>query len=213
LCDAVKGCQKAPACSVNTDCHAGACQTSPRCDGGACHFDGCAAGTKCCSGASTASGCKICCDDSECNDNNPCTKDACGANGCSHTPDNSQCAQGQICDLRYGCVACQKDAQCDDGLACTTDTCIVQTDLHPASCSNVSTCGKLQYCTSNGCSTCVSDSDCQGGVTTQNVILPVGCSTSTCVKGQCQTTVQDCGDFQTCCPPYGCQLKCGIQTQ
>jgi hypothetical protein len=66
----------------------------------------------------------------------------------------------------------------------------------------------------NGCSQCVSDSDCQGGVITANVILPTTCDWSTCEKGKCTPhSVPDCGDFQYCCPPYGCQLNCNISTQ
>lgn len=209
VCDAVKGCQKASTCMANADCKpSNGCQLNPRCEGGACHFDACGSGTKCCNNAATgASNCARCCDASECSDNIDCTKDTCGASGCSHTPVDTSCAMGQKCDPRQGCVACIKAADCDDGLACTTDTCVGNT------CSNVSTCGKLEYCTANGCSTCLSDSDCQGNTTTQGIILPVGCNTSTCVKGQCVTETQDCGDFQICCPPYGCQLTCGIETQ
>jgi hypothetical protein len=208
LCDAVKGCQKAPVCNVNGDCKPASCQTNPKCDMGACRFDGCAGGTHCCSGAGTAAGCKICCDDSGCTDNIACTQDMCGPNGCSHTPVDTLCQQGQLCDARLGCVGCVKDTDCDDQLDCTTDICNQQTNT----CSNISSCGKFQYCTGYGCSTCVSDSDCQGAVL--NVILPPGnCSVSTCVKGQCQTVTNSCGDFQICCPPYGCQLNCGIETQ
>lgn len=208
ICDAGKGCQKAAVCMVNTDCKpSNGCQLNPKCDGGACHFDACGTGTKCCSNAAAGtSACARCCDASECSDNIDCTKDTCGASGCSHTPIDTNCAMGQKCDAAQGCVGCIKDTDCSDGLDCTTDTCVGNT------CSHVSTCGKLQYCTRFGCSTCLSDSDCQGATTTQNIILPVGCNTSTCVDGQCKTVAEDCGDFQVCCPPYGCQLQCGIMT-
>jgi len=210
VCDPAKDCQKAATCMANSDCHpSNGCQLNPKCDGGACHFDSCALGTKCCLGAGgVGSSCARCCDASECSDNIECTKDTCGASGCSHEPIDANCPiRGQKCDPLLGCVGCVKDADCSDGLDCTTDSCVQNT------CTHVSTCGKYQYCTAFGCSTCVSDSDCQGATTTQNIILPVGCSTSKCVKGQCQTTTQDCGDFQICCPPYGCQLQCGIETQ
>ncbi len=206
VCDVTKDCQKAPACTTSNDCNAaaGSCQTNPKCEGGACHFDTCVSPAKCCAGAGTASGtCATCCSAAECTDNIDCTVDACTANGCTHTPDKTKCAMGQLCDAQAGCVGCQKATDCDDGLACTTDSCTQGT------CGHVSTCGKVTFCTVDGCSACLSDSDCQGGVTT-NIIQPVGCSVSTCVKGQCQTTIQDCGDLQTCCPPYGCQLRCGI---
>ncbi len=209
VCDLHNGCQKAPVCTTSTDCKAlaGPCQTNPKCEGGACHFDTCAAPAKCCAGAAGTVGgsCAICCSDAECTDNIDCTVDACTATGCTHTPDKTKCASGQLCDAQAGCIECKTAANCDDGLSCTTDAC------NQGTCSHLSTCGKPSYCTVNGCSQCLSDSDCQGGVaTTNNIILPVGCSVSTCVSGQCKTVPQDCGEFQTCCPPYGCQPRCGI---
>jgi hypothetical protein len=213
---AVKGCVKAPDCTSPSQCHPTACQSNARCDGGTCHFDTCSTqGLKCCAGVagSSSAGCAICCADAECSDTIPCTKDVCTANGCTHTPDNTACQPGQKCDAQRGCVGCLKDTDCDDGLPCTTDVCNNQAG-GTFTCLHSSTCQLDQYCTANGCSQCVSDSDCQGGVITAAVpIPPNGCSVSSCVKGQCQTVVQDCGDFQFCCPPYGCQLNCNIQTQ
>ena len=103
------------------------------------------------------------------------------------------------------------DKDCDDGLPCTTDKC--NTDTH--TCLSANTCdATAQYCTASGCVACLTDAQCQGGgVVTTQIIRPIGCPVSSCVKGACQTTYNDCGDFQICCQPYGCQLKCGIQTQ
>ncbi len=213
VCDVLNDCQKAPDCTTSNGClaKAGPCQTNPKCENGSCHFDTCVAPAKCCAGAGTASGsCAVCCSDAECSDNIDCTTDACTANGCTHTPDKTKCAAGQLCDAQAGCVGCQQPTDCDDKLSCTTDSCSQGT------CSHLSTCGKVSpYCTVNGCSQCVSDSDCQGGVVLTNIAQPpigTGCSTSTCVSGQCQTKTQDCGDLQICCQPYGCQIRC-LQTQ
>jgi hypothetical protein len=212
VCNALKGCQKADICKDSSDCHpTNGCQLNPTCEDGSCHFDSCGAGTKCCVSAGSAtstSTCAACCDASECSDNIACTNDSCGPSGCNHEPVDANCPiEGQRCDPALGCVGCLKDADCGDGLDCTTDSCVRNT------CTHVNTCGKYQYCTRYGCSTCVSDSDCQGAIVNQDAALPAGCATSTCVKGQCQTAAKDCGDFQICCPPYGCQLHCGIETQ
>jgi hypothetical protein len=211
ICDLKNGCQKAPDCTTANDCkpQAGSCQTNPKCDAGSCHFDTCTPPAKCCGAvAGGTAGCAMCCSNAECTDNIECTVDTCTANGCTHTPDKTKCATGQQCDPQVGCVGCLKPSDCDDGKSCTTDAC------NQGTCSNLSTCGKLSYCTANGCSQCVSDSDCQGGVIAKIATPPIGtsCSVSKCVQGQCQTQLQSCGDLQVCCAPYGCQTRC-LQTQ
>jgi hypothetical protein len=110
VCDLTRGCMKAPACTVNTDCKPTACQSNGRCEGGACHFDGCTLGTTCCA---NGSGCAACCSDAGCNDNIACTKDACGSTGCTHTPDSTQCPPRYLCKALNGCVpGCMVDDDC-----------------------------------------------------------------------------------------------------
>ena len=218
LCDLTqKSCVKAAECSSAANCTPKSCQTNPRCDGGACHFDTCATtGLKCCDGvAGSAGGCAICCANAECTDNVDCTTDTCAANGCTHTPNNAACAQGLICDAKHGCVGCQQNADCDDGLSCTTDVCDSDSMTGTFTCSHLSTCKLGQFCTVNGCSSCVSDSDCQGGVITTNIAQPpIGgsCNVSRCIKGTCQDSLITCTGEQHCCPPFGCAIVCGIQT-
>ncbi|HXK16377.1 MAG TPA: hypothetical protein VNG33_01135, partial [Polyangiaceae bacterium] len=212
LCDPVaKSCVKAPDCTAPGDCHPTACQSNARCDNGACHFDTCVTmGLKCCAGGATgAGGCAVCCADAECPDSVACTKDTCGANGCLHTPDDSACAQGQRCDAQQGCIQCRQASDCDDKINCTTDTC------NAGKCYNASNCA-AGYCdpTLNACVTCTTDGECQGGVTT--AALPIGggpCTKRGCVKGTCTDVAVTCSGEQVCCPPFGCAITCGIQTQ
>lgn len=199
VCDLQEGCRKAP-CQSAADCTPGTCQTSPTCNNGTCSFQGCSNGTKCCENL----GCAVCCDDQECDDSVACTIDACGPAGCSHTPDNAKCASGQYCDVKLGCIQCKSHGECADAFACTTDTCQAQTNT----CTHTSTCSPGSFCTANGCSVCLTDSDCQGAVVT-NAEGPGSCNVSKCVKGQCKTTSVECGE-QVCCPPFGCQPRCGV---
>ncbi len=164
LCDpAQNGCVKAPDCKSASDCKPTACQSNASCVGGTCHFDTCTTqGLKCCDGGATGSaGCAICCGN-DCADTVDCTTDTCTANGCMHTPNNGACAQGLICDLKHGCVSCQKDTDCDVGLSCTSDACDNDPTMGTFTCSHKSMCKAPQFCTANGCSSCVSDSRLPG---------------------------------------------------
>jgi hypothetical protein len=126
-----------------------------------------------------------------------CTKDTCTDGVCSHAADQTSCAAASpICDPKLGCIACASNADCDDGNPCTTEVCTEHK------------CVSSKVCNAKCCCT---DSDCQGGVTTQ--ALPgIGltiCPYQVCSTGTCVTKKQTCALLSSCCP-YGC---CGITTQ
>ncbi len=200
VCDPVNGCQVTAQCSRDTDCVGSACQTGS-CVGGKCSFNPCAGNMKCC-----ADGCKACCGDADCNnDNIACTVDTCNGGVCSHKADNSQCpASAPTCDpSNGGCIQCTTDAQCNDKNDCTTDTC----DLSTHTCKYANTgCGKGLLCCGTTCAACCTNSDCQtGGVST--AISPVGgqkCPVPTCSSGVCKSTTVSCPLNDVCCSYGGC---------
>lgn len=202
FCDPEAGCKKADDCSSADDCVPGPCQSNPRCDDGLCKFDGCSDGTKCCLDSAR---CALCCGDDECDDNISCTVDACGPEGCTHTPKDSLCrAAGQRCDPHLGCIDCVDHGDCADDLPCTEDVCLDFACYH-----NV-TCAKGSFCTTKGCSECTYDSDCQGGIVVSSAPEDAKCAKKACQDGQCVEVPDTCGSGETCCPPFGCVLQCGI---
>ncbi len=127
------------------------------------------------------------------------------------------CAVGTKCCSNNSCAACCADTECNDNIPCTADSCGAAGCGHLA---NSALCPTGYLCNPQlGCvAGCKVDGDCQLRMVDTNAAPPIGtnpCTVSKCVKGQCQDTSIDCGDFQTCCLATGtCTLpgQC-LQTQ
>lgn len=148
------------------------------------------------------------CKPTACQSNGKCENGACHFDGCA--VGTTCCANGN------GCAACCSDAGCNDNIACTKDACAATGCTHipdNTQCPMGYVCSALSGCVAG----CTMDGDCQLRAVT-NAAIPIGtnpCTVPKCLKGHCQDTTIDCGDFQTCCPATGgCALpnQC-LQTQ
>jgi hypothetical protein len=146
-------CVDADACTVNSRCVGGACQSDPRncLDGNPCTADACDPAIGCtntplldgssCDDTNLCDGTETCsagaCQPGtppNCDDGNFCTQDGCdNATGCTHASaaacctTDAECADADQCTVSERCTAahtCVSDARtCADGNTCTVDAC------------------------------------------------------------------------------------------
>ncbi|MES1184081.1 MAG: hypothetical protein ABUL60_09710 [Myxococcales bacterium] len=184
-CCSANECDDKVGCTVDK-CGGGQCSNTPQAEQCGAGFlcdpsKGCVKAPVCTTGSD--------CRPATCQSNPRCDGGACFFDGC---------AAGTHC-CANGCAACCSAEECNDNIPCTKDGCGAMGCTHTP---DDSVCGAGHLCNvSQGCvAGCKADDDCQVRVVTAAV--PIGtnpCVTSKCVKGQCQDTTIDCGDFQTCC--------------
>jgi hypothetical protein len=202
-CDAVLGCQTAPA-PDGTPCN----------DGDVCStLDQCAAGI--CGGGSPL----------DCDDGNPCTADSCDSVlGCLNTPvgDGISCSDGDVCNGAETCQAgtCSSGTplNCIDGNACTADSCdpVLGCQNPPVTdgtaCPDGDLCNGDETCQAGAC-TAALPPDCDDGnpCTANGCHAVLGCQNPPVGDGAACVDGDLCNGAETCqsgiCTP-GTPLSC-----
>lgn len=186
-CAEPQQCDNSDDCTSPDPCQTGACDMEM----GICHFTGCQNDDLCC-----VDGCKECCGNPDCDDDNACTNDVCENGSCMHS--NMNCER---CDPELGCIECAEESHCNDGSDCTTDSC----DLETHTCVNTGgACGVDRCCPGGSCNECCSDSDCiNDGVAAaeqeQAIILPGFEPCASCDSGKCSALTYCDVAVEWCC--------------
>nr|WP_306466053.1 outer membrane exchange protein TraA [Corallococcus exiguus] len=215
ICAEVNGQFTCVACTQNSDCATGRCDTTTNVCTGCVRDSDCGSGQVCdepnftcvqctsdaeCPGSQvcnlTANTCVECNKDTQCDrgescSNNVCTpcntNDACAGNSCNCCPNGTQCA-APTPGAPPSCVECTTDSQCSNGQRCDT--------LNGACVDSVAECNTSDRC-GPGCSKCPGERPyCLDGEVCVQCRNDLECGDGqTCVSGECSscTTDKRCG--------------------
>ena len=215
ICAQINGQFTCVACTQNSDCATGRCDTTTNTCTGCLRDSDCGSGRVCdepnftcvqctadseCPGSQvcdlTANTCVECNEDTQCDRGESCsnhvctpcnTNDACAGNSCNCCPNGTQCA-APTPGAPPSCVECTTDSQCSNGQRCDT--------LNGACVDTVPECNTSDRC-GPGCSKCPGERPyCLDGEVCVQCRNDLECGDGqTCVSGECSscTTDKRCG--------------------
>ncbi|MHA7634430.1 outer membrane exchange protein TraA [Corallococcus sp. M7] len=215
ICAQVNGQFTCVACTQNSDCATGRCDTTNNVCTGCVRDSDCGSGQVCdepnftcvqctsdaeCPGSQvcdlTANTCVECNEDTQCDRGESCsnhvctpcsTNDSCAGNSCNCCPNGTQCA-APTPGAPPSCVECTTDSQCSNGQRCDT--------LNGACVDSIPECNTSDRC-GPGCSKCPGERPfCLDGEVCVQCRNDLECGDGqTCVSGECSSCTTDsrCG--------------------